>query len=143
MTPVTAHVTNYREFGIGIIVNVPTVSVIVPVHNGVRSLHACLNALRGQDYAADAFEVIVVDDGIATGLTMKAALKTVKAEKPKKIILAVPVAPPGTVKELAKEVDDAVVLEKPMLFFAIGSFYEVFSQVSDEEVIKLMKNRKT
>lgn len=82
--------------------------------------------------------VILVDDGIATGATMKAAIHSIKEQKPSVIIVAVPVAPPDTVKELRREVDRLVcpVVFEP--FFAIGQFYEDFSQVSDEEVTKLL-----
>ncbi|MDQ1280608.1 MAG: putative phosphoribosyl transferase [Thermoproteota archaeon] len=83
--------------------------------------------------------IILVDDGIATGATMKAAIRSVRKQNPLFIIVAIPVAPPDTVKELSKEVDKLVcpVVFEP--FFAIGQFYEDFSQVSDEEVIRLLK----
>jgi predicted phosphoribosyltransferase len=83
--------------------------------------------------------VIIVDDGIATGLTVRAAIQWVKKRHPKKILVAVPVAPPDSVDAMKKEVDEVVVLETPHVFGAIGNFYEVFPQVSDEEVISLMK----
>lgn len=87
--------------------------------------------------------VILVDDGIATGATMKAAIQSVRRHKPSSIIVAVPVAPPDTVEELKKEVDKLVcpIVFEP--FFAIGQFYEDFNQVSDEEVIKLLKSAMT
>jgi putative phosphoribosyl transferase len=83
--------------------------------------------------------VILVDDGIATGATMKAAISSIKKSKPSAIIVAAPVAPPSTVEELKRMVDDVVcpVVFEP--FFAIGQFYEEFDQVSDEEVIKIIK----
>jgi predicted phosphoribosyltransferase len=78
---------------------------------------------------------IVVDDGIATGATMKAALRATRARRPKELVLAVPVAPPDTVDELRPEVDNLICLEMPEMFGAIGYFYDDFLQVSDEEVI--------
>ncbi|MDI6637570.1 MAG: phosphoribosyltransferase [Bacillota bacterium] len=78
--------------------------------------------------------VIVVDDGIATGYTMLAALRGVRQEKPARLVAAVPVAPPDSVARLEAEADEVVVLSRPVPFFAVGQFYEDFSQVSDEEV---------
>lgn len=82
--------------------------------------------------------VIVVDDGIATGATATAALRSVKAQNPRRLILAVPVAPPETVAALRGEVDELVVLAVPSDFAAVGHFYEAFPQVSDEEVVALL-----
>lgn len=81
---------------------------------------------------------IVVDDGIATGTTVKAALQALRRRQPKKLVLAVPVAPPDTIAELRPLVDDIVCLAEPEPFFAIGRFYADFHQVSDDEVIELM-----
>jgi putative phosphoribosyl transferase len=82
--------------------------------------------------------VIVVDDGIATGASIKAALYALKQKGVKKIILAVPVAPPETLKSLAKAVDETICLYTPAVFMAVGQFYRKFDQMSDEEVIKLL-----
>jgi predicted phosphoribosyltransferase len=83
--------------------------------------------------------VIVVDDGIATGATTRAALQAIRNRKPKELVLAVPVAPPDTIKQLRQEVDDLICLETPELFGAIGYFYRDFRQVSDEEVGVILK----
>ncbi|MBI4068076.1 phosphoribosyl transferase [Candidatus Kaiserbacteria bacterium] len=85
--------------------------------------------------------VFLVDDGIATGLTMRLAVRSVKAQKPEKIIVAVPVAPEGTVQELKSEgVDEVIVLEPPEKFMgAVGAHYARFEQVEDDEVIRLMQ----
>jgi putative phosphoribosyl transferase len=83
--------------------------------------------------------VVLVDDGIATGATIKAALKFIKNQKPKKIVIAVPVAPLDTLKELEKEVDEIICLEKPKFMGAISEFYLDFKQVEDEEVVEIMK----
>ncbi|MBU0460330.1 MAG: phosphoribosyltransferase [Nanoarchaeota archaeon] len=82
--------------------------------------------------------VILTDDGAATGRTLLAAIKLVKQEKVKKIIVAIPVSHPETVKKL-KEKAEVVCLETPRDFFAVGQFYEHFNQVNDKEAIKLLK----
>jgi putative phosphoribosyl transferase len=81
---------------------------------------------------------IIVDDGLATGLTMFGAIQEIRHSNPRKIVVAVPVAPPQTVQELKKVADDVVVLYITANFGAIGSFYSLFDQVSDEQVIELM-----
>lgn len=83
--------------------------------------------------------VIVVDDGIATGATARAALRAVRTRKPQRLVLAVPVAPTDSVAALEAEVDDIVCLEQPESFGALGFYYADFHQVSDEEVIAALK----
>lgn len=83
--------------------------------------------------------VIVVDDGIATGYTAMAALKFVRKQSPKRLVLAVPVAPAEVLEALRKEADEVVCLYSPEVFFAIGSFYQDFDQVQDGEVIRILK----
>ena len=78
--------------------------------------------------------VIVVDDGVATGATTRAALRAVKGQKPGRLILAVPVAPKRSLAELAGEADEIICLEAHQVFGAIGLFYADFGQVSDREV---------
>ena len=82
--------------------------------------------------------VIVVDDGIATGATTRAALQAIRNRKPKELVLAVPVAPPDTITKLRGEVDALICLETPELFGAIGYFYRDFRQVSDREVVTIL-----
>jgi len=82
--------------------------------------------------------VIVVDDGIATGATTRAALRAIRMRKPSKLVLAVPVAPTATLKELRGEADEIVCLEDYEDFGAIGRFYSDFSQVSDTEVTETL-----
>lgn len=79
--------------------------------------------------------VIVVDDGIATGTTMRAALKALRLRRPRRLVLAVPVAPADTLALLGPEVDEIVCLEQPFPFHAIGAHYVDFHQVGDDEVI--------
>jgi putative phosphoribosyl transferase len=81
---------------------------------------------------------IVVDDGVATGATTRAALRAVRARGPKKLVLAVPVAPPDTLESLASEVDEIICLETHRAFGAIGFFYRDFRQISDDEVIDIL-----
>jgi putative phosphoribosyl transferase len=82
---------------------------------------------------------IIVDDGLATGLSMSAAIHEIRGRQPKKVVVAVPVAAADTVHWLKREVDDLVVLGIPAWFGAVGAFYERFDQVSDEEVVAFMK----
>ncbi|HHY38941.1 MAG TPA: phosphoribosyltransferase [Clostridia bacterium] len=82
--------------------------------------------------------VIVVDDGIATGLTMKASLRWIRKRQPKFTVLAVPVAPPDVAESISKECDALICPLKPKFFYAVGQFYEVFGQTSDEEVVALL-----
>ena len=81
---------------------------------------------------------IVVDDGIATGGTMKAVLKAMRELKPKKLVLAVPVAPADSIAELSPLADEIVVLAMPEPFYAVGAYYRDFRQTGDEEVIDLL-----
>ena len=82
---------------------------------------------------------IIVDDGLATGLSMSAAIHEIRGRGPQKVVVAVPVGAAETVARLKPEVDDIVVLYIPEWFGAVGAFYERFDQVSDEEVVALMK----
>jgi putative phosphoribosyl transferase len=84
--------------------------------------------------------VIVVDDGLATGATMISALHGLRARNPAKLICAVPVAPPDTLKKVAHMADEVVCLEAPEYFMAVGQFYRNFAQVEDEEVIDILRN---
>ena len=82
--------------------------------------------------------VIIVDDGIATGATIRVALRAIRMRKPRKLILAVPVAPTQSLDELRTEADEIVCLEDYEDFGAIGLYYSDFRQISDAEVIKLL-----
>jgi predicted phosphoribosyltransferase len=82
--------------------------------------------------------VIVVDDGIATGATTRAALRATRMRNPSKLVLAVPVAPTDTLRNLQGDADDIVCLEDYEDFGAIGLFYSDFAQVSDTEVIEML-----
>jgi putative phosphoribosyl transferase len=82
--------------------------------------------------------VILVDDGIATGATMRAALRALRRAGPRRIVLAVPVAPPDVVAALRDEVDELICLETPPYFNAVGAHYVSFPQVEDAEVIAML-----
>jgi len=82
---------------------------------------------------------IVIDDGVATGATTRAALRATRARKPKMLVLAVPVAPTESLAELGADADDVVCLENYEFFGAIGAYYADFRQISDQEVIDILK----
>jgi predicted phosphoribosyltransferase len=90
----------------------------------------------------DGRQIVVVDDGVATGFTMLACLRSARNLHPKELILAVPVAPSDTLELLQKEVDHTVCLLTPDDFYAVGQFYERFDQTCDDEVIKIIKDLK-
>jgi putative phosphoribosyl transferase len=82
--------------------------------------------------------VVLVDDGIATGTTVRAALKALRSSGTARLVLAVPVAPPDTLEALRPLVDDLVCLSQPPFFHAVGAHYRHFDQVSDEEVVAFL-----
>src|SRR5881394_3393734 len=82
--------------------------------------------------------VILVDDGLATGATMRAAVKALRQRGAAKIVVAVPVGPPDTCREIEQEADETICLSTPPFFQAVGQYYEDFSQTSDEDVRELL-----
>lgn len=82
--------------------------------------------------------VIIVDDGVATGATIKAAVAVARSFAPKEIVVAVPVIAKDTLSELKKAVDKVVYLEAPEMFFSVGQFYEDFEQTTDEKVREIL-----
>ena len=81
---------------------------------------------------------ILVDDGIATGATMKVAIQAARAAGAAKVVVAIPVAAPSSVRELEGEADQVVCLDTPEYFYAVGQAYQSFDQVTDEEVISIL-----
>ena len=89
--------------------------------------------------ALDGKDVVLVDDGLATGATMRAAAEAVKTKSPSSVIVAVPVGSASAVAKVAAVVDRVVCLETPASFYAVGQFYADFRQTSDEEVRELLR----
>ena len=104
-----------------------------------------LRVYKGESKIPDltGLDVIVVDDGVATGATMKAALISVRKRGAKSIILATPVASLSALRMLEQEADTTISLFTPQHFYAIGQFYRNFEQTSDQEVKELLKKNKT
>ena len=88
-------------------------------------------------------EVVIVDDGLATGSTARAACAVARAAGAARVVLAVPVAPSGTVRALRSIADDVVVVATPSPFAAIGQFYDDFTQTPDDEVVRLLDRAQT
>lgn len=84
--------------------------------------------------------VILTDDGVATGATTFASIQWLRKKQAKNIIMALPIAPPDTVKKLSSLVDKCVILETPLGFAAVGQFYQDFSEVTDEDVRRIIKS---
>ncbi|HSP16567.1 MAG TPA: phosphoribosyltransferase [Thermoanaerobaculia bacterium] len=125
----------------------------------VRSLHVSMNAIeeetRREQKELDRREhlfrgehppinftgktVILVDDGLATGSTMEAAIAVVRRRDAARVVLAVPVAPDDTCRRLENQVDELVCLETPEPFMAVGCWYEDFAQVEDDEVTRILQ----
>ncbi|PKV63555.1 phosphoribosyltransferase [Pontibacter ramchanderi] len=85
--------------------------------------------------------VIIVDDGIATGKTLLSTIHMARHKQPRRLIVAVPVAPKAAIKQIEGIVDEVVCLLVPPMFQAVGQFYQEFEQVSDEEVIRLLRQQ--
>lgn len=86
--------------------------------------------------------VIVTDDGVATGATMQAALWAIRQEKPRKLVLALPVGPQDTVTKLSEDADEAICLRAPQNFEALSRFYLGFSQVEDEQLLQILEQER-
>jgi putative phosphoribosyl transferase len=108
-----------------------------------EELRRRVSAYRGDRSALEleGRTVIVVDDGVATGVTDTAALRAVRRRRPARTILAVPVCPPDSAARLGDEADEVVCLAMPPLLYGVGQWYRDFSQVSDEEVVTALRSR--
>jgi putative phosphoribosyl transferase len=106
-----------------------------------RELERSERAYRGDRPPPDLTDrqVILVDDGLATGSTMVAAVRAVRQSDPKRVIVAVPVAPPETIDALRQEADEVITVLAPSGFGGVGVWYQDFSQTTDQEVIALLK----
>lgn len=143
-------IPNYEEFAIGAVSesgwvyrNPGAASLMIPeaVFQAAKIRQQALIAERSKEYRLDELHrsikgrvAILVDDGIATGSTMFAAIQEVRAKEPAKLIVAAAVAPPRTARQIREEVDELVLLDEPENFYAVGQFFVDFRQVSDEEV---------
>jgi putative phosphoribosyl transferase len=96
---------------------------------------------RGQ-LSPEGKTAIIVDDGVATGLTILLAIKEIRHRSPRKIVVAVPVSSREAADRIRKEADELVVLETPVHFMAVGEHYEQFPQLTDDEVIRIMEQCK-
>lgn len=106
----------------------------------MKEIERRLLKFRGsKDYHLEGKFVILVDDGIATGATVFATINWLRNQKVRKMVVAVPVGPKDTVLRLETVADDVVVLQAPLLFGAVGEFYQDFSQVTDDEVVETMR----
>jgi putative phosphoribosyl transferase len=95
---------------------------------------------RGRmDYDLKNKTIVLVDDGIATGATIFVALEWIKKQKPKRVIVAIPIGPRDTIERLSK-MAEVVVLDKPVIFGAVGEFYQSFDQVEDNQVSEIMSS---
>jgi putative phosphoribosyl transferase len=110
------------------------------IERETEELHRREHAYRGDRPPVDIADktVILVDDGIATGASMLAAVRAVRASAPSQVVVAVPVGPPSACREIAAEADDVVCATMPAGFEAVGQVFEDFHQVTDDEVRELL-----
>lgn len=120
---------------------IPTTTIDKITENEQRELERCERLYRGKHpaYTVRDRTVILVDDGMATGATMRAAVAAVKQQQPAHIIIAVPVAASATCDEFAAQGEDVVCILQPEMFYAVSIWYKQFPQTSDEEVRNLLE----
>jgi len=125
--------------------NIPSHVIRTVAERETRELDRRLREYRGTRPALDLRDrtVILVDDGLATGSTMRAAVKAIRREQPQAVIVAVPVAATQTCREFQDEVDEIICLRTPPDFAAVGYWYENFSQTTDAEVRELLSHDTT
>jgi len=110
-----------------------------------REIERRIQAYRGTSSTLQLKDrtVILVDDGVATGATVLASVRAIKQQEPKELIVAIPVGPADTIHVLEQEADRVVCLHTPEVFWAVGAFYEIFDQTSDEEVVRLLREHQS
>ncbi|MBS3922163.1 MAG: hypothetical protein KGZ37_03325 [Nitrosarchaeum sp.] len=119
--------------------NVPQKYIELEISEQIKEIERRLMKFRGtKEYHLEGRTVVLIDDGIATGATMFTAIQWVKKQKPKQIIVAIPVGPKDTIDKLNETVDKVIVLQSPHDFNAVGEFYEEFEQVNDSQVQEIM-----
>ncbi|EEG77831.1 phosphoribosyltransferase [Dethiobacter alkaliphilus] len=111
----------------------------------VSEIKRRLQAYRGKRPVTDLSgrTAMVIDDGVATGFTITAALQSISRRGPRELVLAVPVAPPDTVETLSQEVDRIYCPLQPENFYAVGQFYDDFNQLTDDEISRMLQKRET
>jgi predicted phosphoribosyltransferase len=119
---------------------IPDGAIDAVVETESREVARRERAYRGERAPLDVTDmtVVLVDDGLATGSTMRAAIEAVRELAPRRLVVAVPVASEQTVEELRPLVDDIVVVATPSPFYAVGQGYDDFSQTTDDEVRELL-----
>ena len=124
--------------------HVPTGYIEQEIEKELREIKRRLITYRGHDSFPNVQHkvVILVDDGIATGFTLLAAIKSIKAHQPKKLILAVPVGPTETIEALRQFVDEIICLHSIDHFTSVGAYYETFPQVTEEQMSYYLEDLK-
>lgn len=120
--------------------NIPETEIQKVIHSEKKELARRESVYRGKKSFPKLIEkiIILVDDGIATGASIKVAIKALKKQKPEKLIVAVPVAAHSTINEISVLVDEVICPLRPLDFYAVGVWYHDFSQTTDEEVFQLL-----
>ncbi|HLE35127.1 MAG TPA: phosphoribosyltransferase family protein [Nitrososphaerales archaeon] len=132
--------THFLNSDIIDMLNVPKEYIDAEIASQIKEIERRLVKFRGsKKYDLQDKTIVVVDDGIATGATMFAAVQWVKKQKPRKLIVAVPVGPTQTIDRLKKVADEVIVVATPLLFGAVGEFYQDFTQVTDDKVQEIMR----
>ena len=132
--------THFLNSDIIDMLNVPKEYIDAEIASQIKEIERRLVKFRGsKKYDLQDKTIVVVDDGIATGATMFAAVQWVKKQKPRKLIVAVPVGPTQTIDRLKKVADEVIVVSTPPLFGAVGEFYQDFTQVTDDKVQEIMR----
>ena len=129
----------FPNVDITMMLNVPQKYIDSEISVQIKEIERRLMKFRGtKEYHLEGRTVVLVDDGIATGATMFVAIQWVKKQKPKQIIVAIPVGPKDTIEKINEVVDKVVVLQSPLYFNAVGEFYREFDQVEDYQVQEIM-----
>ena len=133
--------TIYVEESVARVVGVDDKWIKSEAERVLREINRRIDLYRGGQPLPSLGEniAILVDDGIATGATIIASARFIRKLKPRKVVIAAPVAPPEVVGKLRGEADSVVVVDTPSPFYAIGQFYQDFSQLSDADVLRLLK----
>ena len=120
--------------------NIPQKYIDSEISSQLKEIVRRLMKFRGtKEYQLEGRTIVLVDDGIATGATMLVVIQWIKKQKPKQLIVAIPVGPKESVDKLIKIVDKVVVLQSSVYFNAVGEFYHEFDQIEDSQVQEIMR----